>query len=124
MRAGRSTGIVRRQALHVYRQCQSYAEQSGCVSELADACFALKARLGYSDPDARTVALDNVGAIARTGQMTLNLLDSWTRGDEAVRQVIPQLLGLTPVNTQSVASAGNLLGKFGKLALAVLVQHL
>lgn len=54
--------------------------------------------------------------------MTLNLLDSWTRGDGAVRQVIPQLLGLTTVNAQSVESAGNLLGKFGKLALAVLGQ--
>ncbi len=106
----------------MYRACESHADQSLCVSELAEACFSLKKQLGYSDPDARSVALDNVGSIACSGQMTLNLLDSWAKGDEIVRHVIPQLVGLTRVTLQGVQTAGDLLGKTAKLALAVLAQ--
>jgi len=106
----------------VYRKCQSYSDQSLCVHELAEAAFALLRRLGYSDPDARTAALNNIHLIARTGQMTLNLLDSWVKGDEAIRQVIPQLLGILNPTRDSVRVSGDLLGKGGKLALAVLAQ--
>jgi hypothetical protein len=106
----------------MFRQCQSYADQSRCVSELADACLALKRKLGYSEPDARSVALDNIAGIARAGQMTLNLLDSWTRGDDTIRQVIPQLIGLTTVTPQGVQVANNIMNKSGKLALVVLAQ--
>ncbi len=106
----------------MYRICTSYADQSKCVSELADACVSLKKRLGYSDPDARTVALDNITAIARSGQMVLNLLDSWAKGDELIRQVIPQLIGLKEVTQESVQMAGDMLNKSAKLALVVLAQ--
>lgn len=106
----------------MYRKCQSYSDQSLCVHELAETSFALLRQLGYSDPDARTVALNNIHLIARAGQMTLNLLDSWVKGDEALRRVIPQLLGILNPTTESVRVSGELLGKSGKLALAVLAQ--
>ena len=106
----------------MFRKCQSYADQSLCVHELAEAAFTLLQQRRYSDPDARAVALNNIHLIARTGQMTLNLLDSWVKGDEVVRQVIPQLLGMFNPTTESVRLSGDLLGKSGKLALAVLAQ--
>ncbi len=106
----------------MYRACSSYADQSKCVSELADACLVLREKLGYSDPDARTVALDNITAIARSGQMILNLLDSWVKGDESIRQVMPQLLGLQTVTSDGVRIARNMLNKSAKLSLAVLAQ--
>ena len=92
------------------------------MNELAEAAFALLRRLGYSDPDARSVALNNIHLIARTEQMTLNLLDNWVKGDETIRQVIPQLLGIFRPTTESVRVSGELLGKSGKLTLAVLAQ--
>jgi hypothetical protein len=106
----------------MYRKCSSYSDQSRCVHELAEAAHALLRRFNYSDPDARTVALNNVHLIARGSQLTLNLLDSWVKGDEAIRQVIPQLLGISQPTVDSVRLAGDLLGKNGKLALAVLAQ--
>lgn len=106
----------------MYRNCQSYADQSLCVHELAEVTFALHQKIGYSDPDARAVALNNIHLIARTGQLTLNLLDSWVKGDEAVRQIIPQLLGILNPTAESVCGAGELLGKSAKLALAILAQ--
>ena len=106
----------------MYRVCNSYADQSLCVSELADACVELKKKLGYSDPDARTVALDNITDIARSGQMMLNLFDSWARGDQAIRQIIPQLIGLTTVTPEGVRMAGDMLNKSAKLSLVVLSQ--
>lgn len=106
----------------MYRVCKSYSEQSLCVSELADACSALKAKLGYSAPDARTVALENIISIARSGQMILNLLDSWTKGDEVICQVIPRLIGLTTVTVDGVRAAGDMLNKSSRLAFVVLGQ--
>lgn len=106
----------------MYRSCTSYADRSACVADLAEACLSLKKQLGYSDPDARSVALNNVASIARAGQMTLNLLDSWVKGDELIRTVIPQLLGLTTVTPEAVKLAGDYLNKSAKLALAVLAQ--
>jgi hypothetical protein len=106
----------------MYRICNSYADQSACVADLANASFSLKQMLGNSDEDARTVALDNIGSIAVAGQMSLNLLDSWAKGDNIVRQIIPQLIGLTPVTPQSVKTAGDIIGKNAKLALIVLAQ--
>lgn len=106
----------------MYRPCAFYADQSKCVSELADACLAVKARLGYSEPDARTVALDNLTAVARSGQMMLNLFDSWSTGDELIRQAIPQLLGLNTVTPASVQTAADILNTTAKLSFVVLGQ--
>lgn len=106
----------------MYRVCNSYADQSLCVSELADACVELKKKFGYSDPDARTVALENITDIARPGQMMLNLFDSWARGDQTIRQIIPQLIGLTTVTPEGVRMAADMLNKSAKLSLVVLAQ--
>ncbi len=106
----------------MYRACKSYAEQSLCISELADSCSALKKNLGYVSSDARTVALDNVVGVARSAQMTLNLLDSWMRGDEAIRQIIPQLLGLQSVTIDGVRMAAEMLNKSSRLGFVVLAQ--
>jgi hypothetical protein len=92
------------------------------VNDLAEASFALKTKLGYSDTDARTVVLDNIGSVARGGQMILNLLDSWSRGDELIRQCIPQLIGLTTVTPWAAQRAGDVLEKTNRLALATLAQ--
>jgi hypothetical protein len=106
----------------VYTTCTNFADKSRCVADVADACAALRARLGYSNSDARIVALKNIRDIARSGQMTLNLLDSWNRGDDVVRQVIPQLIGLTTVTPEAVEGAGRILQKTGKLSFLVLAQ--
>lgn len=106
----------------MYRVCCNFADKSRCVADVADACEALRRRLGYSDLDARIVALRNVQDIARAGQMTLNLLDSWNRGDDLVRQVIPQLVGLTPVTKETVEIAGAILRETGKLSFLLLSQ--
>jgi hypothetical protein len=106
----------------MYKTCKSYSDQAARVAELAEACISLKRHLGYSDADARTVALDNITSIARSGQMVLNLLDSWCIGDQAVRQIIPQLIGLTTISKEHVNLAGDCLNKTSKLALVVLAQ--
>lgn len=105
----------------MYRQWK-YADQLACVAELAEACISLKKDLGYPDPDARTVVLNNIIAFARADQMILNLLDSWTKGDDIVRQIIPQLLGLKTVTPESVKMAGAFLDKSTKLSLSLLAQ--
>lgn len=106
----------------MYRPCASYADQSKRVSELADACLAVKARLACSDPDARTVVLDNLTAVARSGQMMLNLFDSWSKGDVVIRQAIPQLLGLKTTTPAGVQTAADILNKTAKLSFVVLGQ--
>ena len=106
----------------MHNQCKSYAEQSTCVDALAGKCQELRKRLGYSDPDARSVALNNLISISRACQMHLNLMDSWNRGDEGVRQVIPQLIGLQTVTVESVNMSGDYLNKFSRLGFGVLAQ--
>ena len=106
--------------IRMYKSCKTYSDQSARVAELADACISLKAQVGCSDPDARSVVLNNVRMIAQSGQMLLNLLDSWSIGDNVVREVIPQLLGLTTITPEAVKYSGDALGKTAKLAFIVL----
>lgn len=106
----------------MYQACKSFSEQAVCVAALADRCAVLKRSFGYSAPDARTVAFENIISIARSAQMILNLLDSWVIGDEMVRQAIPQLLGLQTVTTDGVKMAGDMLNQSARLGFAVLGQ--
>lgn len=106
----------------MFQTCKSHADQSKCVSDLGNACDALKNKLGYSDPDARTVALNNIKVIASAGLMMLNFLHSWANGDARIRQIIPQLIGLKTVNQTGVKMAGDTLSTTGKLTLCVLSQ--
>lgn len=101
----------------MYKQCQSYVEQSDCVASLAERAAQLDQGLPYDDYDARRIAFSNMVSVARAGQMMLNLFDSWTR--QPGSQVIPQLLGITPATEAAVNSAGEMLAKTSKLALVV-----
>lgn len=91
-------------------------------SEPAVRCAKLRTELGYSDEDARSVALSNIGSIASSTQMVLNLLDSWTIGNPQVKQAIPQLLGIQDATERSAKTAEHRLHKTSKLGLALLGQ--
>ena len=106
----------------MYKQCKSYSEQAECVNSLGDTCSNILKGNKFIDKDTRRVALSNIEMIACSGQMILNLLNSWTVGDEHFKNVIPQLLGLKTVTKDSVASAGNILNKTSKLNMVVLAQ--
>lgn len=106
----------------MYKESASHSEQAECVASLVAKIEDVRTQYDYSDEDARSVALNNVRSIAYSTQMVLNLLDSWCIGDEAVRAVIPQLLGLTNVTDRSVKVSGDLLHKNTKLSLALLGQ--
>jgi len=54
--------------------------------------------------------------------MILNLLDSWTIGDDLIRQMIPQLVGLQTVTVDGVKMAGDMLNKSSRLGFSVLAQ--
>jgi hypothetical protein len=54
--------------------------------------------------------------------MILNLLDSWVRGDAVVREVIPQLIGLTTITPQGVQMAGDMLNQSSRFGFVVLGQ--
>ena len=62
------------------------AEESACVASLVEKCEHVRSQLRYSDEDSRTILLNNVRVIAYSAQMVLNLLDSWTIGNEQVRR--------------------------------------
>lgn len=106
----------------MYIESASHSDQAACVASLVAKSEEARTHYGYSDEDARSVALNNLRSVAYATQMTLNLLDSWCIGDEAIRTVIPQLLGLTGVTDHSVKVAGNALHKNTKLSLALLGQ--
>ncbi len=89
---------------------------------MGQACKALRLELGYSDSDARTVALNNIESFVFSAQMTLNLLDSWAIGDKIIREAIPQLIGLTTVNAETVQRSGDILNKAAKLGFLTLTQ--
>ncbi len=106
----------------MYKESASHSEQAECVASLVAKIEDVRTRFGYSDQDARSVALNNVRSIAYATQMTLNLLDSWCIGNETVRAAIPQLLGFTSVTERSVKVAGDALHKTTKLSLVLLGQ--
>lgn len=106
----------------MYKESASYSEQAECVACLIAKIEDVRTRFGYSDQDARSIALNNVRSIAYATQMVLNLLDSWCIGNEAVRASIPQVLGLTSVTDRSVEVAGRALRKTTKLSLILLGQ--
>lgn len=98
------------------------AEESACVASLVSKCNQVRSEFPYSDEDTRTLVLNNVRVVAYSAQMVLNLLDSWTIGNEQVRSAIPQLLGLRGVTDQSATLAGNSLRMSSKLSLGLLSQ--
>ena len=106
----------------MYIDSASPSEQVECVTSLVEKIEKVRSHFGYSDKDARSVALNNIRAIARATSMTLSLLDTWSRNEEPERTEISQLLGLTDINNHSIHSAGRALHKTSKLSLALLGQ--
>lgn len=106
----------------MFRTCKSHSDQCKCLNDLANQCIVIRNKNKYPSHDARTVGLNNLEGITRSGQMILNLLDSWTIGDNNIRQIIPQLIGLKTVTQESVKEAGNLLNKSSKLSFCILGQ--
>lgn len=106
----------------MFKESASHSEQAACVASLVTKTEDVRTRYGYSDEDARSVALNNMRSVAYSTQMVLNLLDNWCIGDESVRAAIPQLLGLTLVTDRSVKVDGDALHKNTKLSLALLGQ--
>ena len=106
----------------MYKESASHSEQAECVASLVLNTEEVRTRFGYSDLDARSLVLNNVRSIAYAAQMVLNLLHSWSIGNETVRAAIPQLIGLTNVSDHSVKVAGNTLHKTAKLSLVILGQ--
>lgn len=106
----------------MYKNSASHSEQSECVASLAEKSEDVCRSFGYSDQDARSVALNNLRFIAYGTQLSLNLLDSWSLGDEAVRTMISQLIGLNSATPKSIQIAGESLHKTSKLSLILLGQ--
>lgn len=106
----------------MYAVCSSYAEQSKCVGEVAAAAEQICREFAYSHHDARWIALNNIATTAKANQLVLNLLDSWSRGDERVRAAIPHLLGIATVTPEAVKSAGDWLGSNSRLGFVLIAQ--
>ena len=100
----------------------SFKAFSECADSLANACKSLRQKHSYSDHDARGAALNSCFAVARSSQMILNLLDSWSIGDEVIRQFLPQVLGLKTVTKEAVDYCGSTIDKTNKLAFVLLCQ--
>lgn len=108
-------------SFHMYKD-GSYKAFSECVDSFANTCTTLRKKHSYSDHDARGAALNACFAIARSSQMILNLLDSWAIGDEVIRQLIPQVLGLKTVTKEAVDFCGSTIDKTNKLSFVLLCQ--
>jgi hypothetical protein len=98
---------------------KDYAE---CILHLIETCNGLIKKHGYPDNDTRTVSLVNIRLASYSSLGIANLLVSWSKGDNTVRQAISQLLGLTQADTKSVQLMGNTLDKTSKLSLNLLGQ--
>lgn len=106
----------------MYIEEKSYKDHAKCIKSLIDTCTTIIAKHKYSDEDIRTIAFANMRSIGYSSILITNLLDSWTIGDEMIRQSIPQLIGLTEVTEKSVKLAGESLQKTTKLSLILLSQ--
>jgi hypothetical protein len=106
----------------MYKECKSHLDQSECVASLGNKCRQVLSSFTFDEKDTRRVTLDNVEKIARGGQMILNLLNSWCIGGVAVKQIIPQLVGLETVSEVGVKNAGGALNISSRLSLVVLGQ--
>lgn len=99
-----------------FSQPRSFAESAALCGTLADEYNKLAATLGYSDQDARCVALRNSSHLAGAAAMVLSVLDVGTRSPE---DAVRALLG---VATGSVQVAADDLEKFMRVGLVTLVQ--
>ena len=104
----------------MYRECASHADQILCVADLLSAAKSLSERHGYSAPDARTVALVNIGTTAGSALMALHLLNHWSRGSDEIRQLIPRLVGVKMKD--GVQATGEIFEHTSRMSLVLLAQ--
>ena len=106
----------------MFKSTNSLKDEAECVKSLIDFCTRIIEKHKYPDTDTRTAALVNVRFVGYSTLSIANLLDSWSKGDETVRQVISSLIGLTDVNEKSVKLMGDSLHKSSKLSLILIGQ--
>ena len=106
----------------MFKESKSQKDDAECILHLIETCTGLINKYGYPDNDTRTASLVNIRLVSYSSIGIANLLDSWSKGDNTVQQIIPQLLGLTQVDTKSVRLMGDSLHKTSKLSLILLGQ--
>ena len=106
----------------MFKESKSQKDDAECILHLIETCNGLIKKYGYPDNDTRTASLVNIRFASYSSLSITNLLNSWSIGDNTVRQVIPQLLGLIQVDTKSVQLMGDSLHKTSKLSLILLGQ--
>lgn len=106
----------------MYKNCQNWEDRIECVQSLINKCLDLSTGLGYSADDARTIGLNSVKEIAQYSLMILNILDSWHRGSEDVKALIPQIIQLQNLTQDAADSCANILEQNARLNLVLVGQ--
>ena len=106
----------------MFKESRSQKDDAECVLHLIETCDGLIKKHGYPDNDTRTASLVNIRLASYSSLGITNLLDSWSIGDRTVKQIIPQLLGLTQADDKSAQLMGNSLHRTSKLSLMLLGQ--
>jgi len=106
----------------MFKESKTQKDDAECILHLIETCTGLIKKYGLPDNDTRTASLVNVRLVSYSSLGIANLLDSWSIGDDVVRQTIPQLLGLVQVDDKSVRLMGDSLHKTSKLSLILLGQ--
>lgn len=106
----------------MFKKSTSHKDDAECILHLIETCDSLIKKHGCLDNDTRTASLVNIRLSSYSSLSISNLLDSWIKGDSTVKQIIPQLLGITQANDKSVKLMGNSLHKTSKLSLILLGQ--
>ncbi|MEK7524528.1 MAG: hypothetical protein AAB588_05885 [Patescibacteria group bacterium] len=106
----------------MYKKETSFCDHSECIKSLVDTCTSIIGKHKYSDEDIRTITFANIRGIAYSSLGITNLLHSWVIGNEQIKQVIPQLLGMSEVTTRTVKLMGDDIAKTAKLSLILLCQ--
>lgn len=106
----------------MFKESKSQKDDAECILNLIETCTGFIKKHGYPDNDTRTASLVNIRLVSYSSLGIANLLYRWSKGDNTVQQIIPQLLGLIQVDTKSVRLMGNSLHKTSKLSLILLGQ--
>jgi hypothetical protein len=106
----------------MFKESKSQKDDAECILHLIETCTGLIKKYRYPDNDTRTASLVNIRLVSYSSIGIANLLDSWSKGDKTIQQIIPQLLGLNEVGTKSVRLMGDSLHKTSKLSLILLGQ--
>ena len=125
-----TVGIVRKciifgilnKVLLMFRKSKTQKDDAECILHLIKTCTNIITKHGYPDNDTRTSSLVNIRLVSYSNIGITNFLDSWSKGDDTVKQIVPQLLGLTQIDMKSVQLMRNSLHKTSKLSLILLGQ--